>query len=374
MVLEPDLLEEKPRSGSQLGMEMVYLRGRIEMLELEFCRLAAEFAQTDFYDDAGSVSPIDWIRFHCHMTRNAAADRVAVGERIDCLPESEQALWNGEVGFAHLAVMARTANALGERFSERALIDKARENSPGKFFHLCMHYRHSADAAGYAAEQTELAENRRLAMSTAEDGCFHINGYLDPIGGAAVRSALEPLARKSGEHDGRHLEQRWADALVELAVGNRPANIQVTSSVETLMGLLGSAAAEMEFSLPISARTVERLACDCSLTRILMQESVAIDVGRSKRVVSGPARKALAARDGHCRWPGCERPASWSAAHHVVHWVHGGSTDLDNLVLLCHRHHWMVHEGGWQLVKSEAGEMLVVPPVVTFGPASRGPD
>ena len=99
-----------------------------------------------------------------------------------------------------------------------------------------------------------------------------------------------------------------------------------------------------------------------------------IDVGRSKRVVSEPARRALAARDGHCRWPECDRPASWSAAHHVVHWIHGGSTDLDNLILLCHRHHWMVHEGNWQLVRGDDGRMLTIPPAVAFGPSWRGPD
>jgi hypothetical protein len=129
----------------------------------------------------------------------------------------------------------------------------------------------------------------------------------------------------------------------------------------------------MELSQPISSKTVERLACDSSIARVLLDsESVVIEVGRSKRVVSGPARRALGARDGHCRWPGCDRPASWSAAHHVVHWIQGGSTNLDNLVLLCHRHHRMVHEGGWQLVKSEDG-MLTIPPTFTFG-LPRGPD
>jgi hypothetical protein len=104
------------------------------------------------------------------------------------------------------------------------------------------------------------------------------------------------------------------------------------------------------------------------VTRVLLDsESSVIDVGRAKRVVSGPARRALNARDGSCRWPGCDRPASWSAAHHVVHWVHGGTTDLDNLILLCHRHHWMVHEGKWQLVRSDDGRMLAIPPTVRFG-------
>jgi hypothetical protein len=101
---------------------------------------------------------------------------------------------------------------------------------------------------------------------------------------------------------------------------------------------------------------------------------VVIDVGRSKRVVSGPARRALNARDGHCRWPGCERPATWSAAHHVVHWIHGGGSELDNLILLCHRHHRMVHESGWQIVRGQDGQILTIPPTVTFGSLARGSD
>ncbi|MGH3847762.1 MAG: HNH endonuclease signature motif containing protein, partial [Pseudonocardiaceae bacterium] len=152
-------------------------------------------------------------------------------------------------------------------------------------------------------------------------------------------------------------------------------NLNVTSSLETLLGLDGAPAAEMDFSLPISSTTVERLACDSRVTRLLLgSESQVIDVGRSRRVVSGPGRKALQARDRHCRWPNCDRPAKWSAAHHVVHWIHGGTTDLDNLVLLCHRHHWLVHEGRWQLVRGDGGQMIAIPPTVTFGPPARGPD
>ena len=63
-----------------------------------------------------------------------------------------------------------------------------------------------------------------------------------------------------------------------------------------------------------------------------------------------------------------------TAAHHVVHWIHGGSTDLDNLILLFHRHHWVVHEGGWQIIRSDDGHLLTIPPTLTFGPSPRGPD
>ncbi|HEY1420842.1 MAG TPA: DUF222 domain-containing protein [Candidatus Dormibacteraeota bacterium] len=372
MVSGLEIVREAPLSGREMGNQLVDLRHQIDLLELAFSRRAAEFAESDFYDEDGSVTAIDWIRINCHMTSGAAANSVAVGEAFRELPETVVAMGQNRVGFAHLVVMVRTANAVTS-FDETVLLAKALECSPGKFFHQCRHYRHAADPKGYAAEQAGLVENRRLSMSTWEDGSLLLSGVLDPVGGAALRTALEPLARRSGAHDDRCLERRQADALVELASHSQTTSLQVTSSVETLLGLMGAAAAEMEFSLPVSSKTVERLACDCSVTRILMQKSVAIDVGRSKRVVSGPARKALAARDGHCRWPGCERPASWSAAHHVVHWVHGGSTDLGNLVLLCHRHHWMVHEGGWQLVKSEAGPMLTIPPTTDFGLA-RAPN
>jgi hypothetical protein len=348
----------------------------IDMQVLSFAQEAAEFAATDAWDEDGSASAIDWLRFNCHLTSTVAADRIAVGESLQRMPESIQAMAQGEIGFTHLKEMARTADAVGNKFEEHALLEKARENSPGKFHYVCKHYRHAADRKGYEAEQAELVENRKLTISTCEDGAVLVNGVLDPVGGAAFRTEVHRLARKTGAHDDRSLERRQADALVELASGGgSQAQLQVTSSIETLLGLAGASAAEMEFSLPVSSTTVERLACDSSIARILLDsESTVIDVGRSKRVVSEPARRALTARDVHCRWPECDRPASWSAAHHVVHWIHGGTTDLDNLILLCHRHHWMVHEGSWQIVRGDEGRMLTVPPTVTFGHPARGPD
>ena len=150
-------------------------------------------------------------------------------------------------------------------------------------------------------------------------------------------------------------------------------HLQVTASVETLLQRRGAPAGDLEFSLPISAASVERLACDCNLTRILLSsDSAVIDVGRSKRVVCGAARRALNARDKGCRWPGCERPAAWSSAHHVVHWAQGGGTDLADLVLLCYRHHWMVHEGRWQLVKTDGG-IHAIPPTSSLFAAARSP-
>jgi hypothetical protein len=364
-------------SPNDLRRESLFqLRRVIDLQEIAFAREAAEFAASDAWEEDGSVSAIDWLRFNCHMNAGAAANSIAVGEMLERLPESHQAVVDGEIGFAHVATMARTAEALQERFDERVLVEKAKENSPGKFFYICHHARHAADPKAFAAEQAEQVEQRRLKLSTWIDGSLLISGQLDPVGGAALLTAIVPLARRSGAHDYRDQEQRNADALVELCSGGgSQAQIQITSSFETLLALAGAPAAEMEHSLPVSSKTIERLACDSSIARVLLNsESQVIDVGRSKRVVSEPGRRALVARDGHCKWPDCDRPASRSAAHHLVHWIHGGTTDLDNLILLCHRHHRLVHEGNWQLVRGDDGRILIIPPIVSFGPPARGPD
>ena len=124
-----------------------------------------------------------------------AYDRLTVGERLADLPRSTDAMDGGEIGFAHLAVMARTAEAVGKGFEEAKLLPLARELSPGKFHYKCLHYRHSVDAKKYAEEQNEQQFSHHLSLSTAESGHLLINGVLDPVGGAAVRTALEPLAR-----------------------------------------------------------------------------------------------------------------------------------------------------------------------------------
>jgi hypothetical protein len=230
-------------------------------------------------------------------------------------------------------------------------------------------------------------ENRKLTITTCDDGAVLIKGVFDPEGGAALRTAWEPLARRSGAHDERSRQKRLADAAVELAVhamdsgaipqqATQRTHLQVTVPLETMLGLPGAPGGDMEFSpQPISAKTVERLACDASVTRIVLDaQSMVIDVGRAKRTISGPQRKALNARDRHCVWPGCERPVTYTSGHHLKHWFFGGGGELENLALLCYRHHWNVHEGGWQIVRGDDGRMLTIPPVVTFGSASRGPD
>src|SRR6266852_6248192 len=183
----------------------------------------------------------------------------------------------------------------------------------------------------------------------------------------STRSAVQPCAPHWSRWQG-------VRALDNGLVPQR-AHVQVTASLETLLGLPGAPAADMEFSLPISAKAVERIACDCAVTRVVLgSESTVIDVGRAKRTISGPQRKALKVRDCGCTWPGCDRPVSMTEGHHLVHWIQNGPGDLPNLTLLCYRHHWMVHEGGWQIVRTDDGRMITIPPPTGFERLPRGPD
>jgi len=380
-------------SPGRLAQELIQLRHACDRLELEFSLSAARFAATDEYQAQGSITPIDWIRHQCRMSGHAAAERVCVGGEMERLPLSIEALEEGRIGFAHLALLARTSSALHESpttkgFDEAALLAGAAELSVGHFRNVCHHARHAGDPEGYAAEEARGVEDRVLELNSAEDGFVYIRGLLDSAGGAVLRTALEPLAVKSGADDDRHRDRRLADALVELAGhgldsgalpqrASQRVHLQVTASLETLLGVPGAAAAEMEFALPISARMVERFACDATITRVLLgPDSAVVDVGRSRRVVAGATRRALNVRDKCCQWPGCERPASWTAAHHLTHWSRGGKTNLANLILLCHRHHWMVHEGQWQIARDGAGRILTIPPVAYLNRHlfPRGPD
>ena len=117
----------------------------------------------------------------------------------------------------------------------------------------------------------------------------------------------------------------------------------------------GQSALEEAGGIHVSAETTRRLACDAA--PVTMRHGPAgevLDGGRRTRTISPALRRALAARDRHCRFPGCR--ARRCDAHHVRHWVHGGATALDNLVLLCRRHHRAVHEGGFRVLLDAAGE------------------
>ena len=145
----------------------------------------------------------------------------------------------------------------------------------------------------------------------------------------------------------------------------------IRASVDTLLGLPGAPAGELEGGPPIPTETVRRLACDAALTRITGLGELDHEISHASRTIPAPTRRALAARDHGCVFNGCGRPADWTDAHHLIHWINGGPTKLHNLALLCRRHHIKVHEEGWRLERRKEGGFRAIPPDRRVAASSR---
>ena len=294
------------------------------------------------------------------LPTGVACQHVSVGLSLESVPRSVAALERGEIGFGHLALMVDTTSLYREgRFDEADFLEKAREQNVSEFRKTCDHARHAQDPSGFAATERERHEARFLKLSPQEDGALMFRGWLDPEGGSLLRSALEPLARKSGVGDDRTRDQRLADALVEATTGHQQTELVVSCTLETLEGRAGSPAAETEWGGLLSGETVERLVCGgASLRRLVLDgDGVVIDFGRRKRLLSPQARRALEARDKHCVWPGCDRPPRWCDSHHRREWRMGAPTSVEESALLCGRHHKLRHHRGWQLFRTATGQV-----------------
>jgi hypothetical protein len=362
------------------------LRAVIDALEAEFAEVARRCQETGAHRAEGSATVVTWLSRLCGMSATSAADRLCVGRQLESLPRVAWALSSGEIGYQSAALLCHLRDQLGEkrdRFDESEMLGLARRHSVATLRFLCRYARHVADPDGFFREAEADYSRRRLHISPLIDGMHVIDGLLDAEGGAVLRTALERLSKRLGRDDERTDGQRKADALVELVQhaldegrlprrhGVRP-HLTLTTSLEGLKQELGAGPAELELSLPISTRSLERIACDSSISRVLLADSMVVDVGRATRVVSAPTRRALRVRDKGCRWPGCERQVSWSSPHHIVAWAKDGPSNLGNLVLLCFFHHRLVHEGGWQVIKV-GREFRFLPPDRVVTRRARGP-
>ncbi len=352
------------RPSSDLRSETIALAHFRDLVELALARLSAQLAESQLWEEEGFLSPVAWLRQEAKLASGVAAERVAVGSRLEQVPHSLQALEQGQIGFAHLALLVRTAEFCEPgRFGERPLLEKARTQSVSRFRKTCEHARHALDPAAFGAEEAERHQARFLELSPQDDGALWLRGWLDPESGSLLRSALEPLARPCGRADARRRPQRLADALVEALTKEHRTELVVSCSLETLEGRPGAPAAETEWGGLLSGQALGRLACGASFRRLLLKGgSVVLDLGRQQRLLSPQARRALEARDRHCVWPGCERPGRWCQAHHRTEWSGGGRTAVEDSALLCGRHHRLHHEAGWVLCHSEGAWSALPPP------------
>jgi hypothetical protein len=357
------------------GEELAELRRNMDSLHARFTRRLRKFDRSGAYSEAGALSAAGWLRSRCRLTPNQAAEEVRVARELPELAETSEAFAAGDISFQHAAVITRCGEEVGAPVAwqaENVLVAAARQVDPRRLRLVTRHLRYCLDPEGGQAQANLLFERRALHLSQTLEGVFYLEGRLDAEGGSLLRAALESIMGPRRRGDERSPAQRRADALEDLArmqldsgklpsVGGQRPHLTLTADSATLAGAAGSG--ELDDGQPLAGEAVRRIACDAALTTVVStRDGEALSVGRTRRVVSGALRRALVVRDGGCRFPGCDRPACWTDAHHLVHWADGGPTSLANTVLLCRPHHRRVHDEGWRLVADGIGGLRAKPP------------
>lgn len=320
-------------------------------------------------------TPVGWVAQTCSLSLGAASERLRTGEQLEAMPRVAQALASGEIGYQPAAVICKLRHLLREDLREvvdqEYWVGEAKKHSVKDLGWLEEHVRYMLDPDSFDHQIEEDWEKRFLSISES-GGMFHISGVMDRAGGAALEAAIDALSKRLGPDDTRSPKQRRVDALSEIVHhamdkgtlprrhGVRP-HIAVTTTIEGLKRELGAPASELHNGMAISSKTVQRLACDGALHRVLKSDSMVIDVGRAKRTAQPAQWRGLKQRHKTCAWPGCDRPIGWTQAHHIDFWERGGRSDLRLMIPLCLHHHRLVHEGGWQVV-SAGDRVEFIPP------------
>src|SRR5437773_5633845 len=220
-------------------------------------------------------SACTWVSTQCQMSKTTAADRLCVGEQLRHLPRVAEALSSGQIGYQAAAVICHLSDQVGEKreyIDQAAWIGYAQRFSLKDLRYLTYEARVRWDCEGFERQTEDDYELRSLDISETSGGMYRLDAWLDPVGGAALKTAIESLAKPLGAADQRTAKQRRADALVEamhhaMGAGTLPRrngvrpHISVTTTIEGLKGELGATASQLENGTPVSSKTVQRMAC-----------------------------------------------------------------------------------------------------------------
>ena len=328
------------------------------------------------FNTTGAANTAAWLRTVTQTHPGRAGAQVKLAVALGRYRLLQEALTAGRLSAAQVEACVKALDALPSSVSadkraeaEAFVVTEWASFDPGQIAKLGRHLLHVLDPDGPAlleeAEQ-EAKRSREFRLSECAGG-FKVSGFLDTEGGAALLSALDPLAAprtgadQPGGKDPRSASQRRGDAIVELArralsagdlpvQGSERPHVTVTMDLATLMNAAHAYGGQLDWGGPICAETARKICCDAKVIPVVFGgDSQPLDVGRETRTVPRHLRRALVARDRGCAFPGCDRLPGWADAHHVVHWSDGGPTELANLVLLCDHHHDVVHHTHWKV-------------------------
>jgi hypothetical protein len=402
---DPDRLAD-----GALAERVMTLRGLMDRLQGHWL---GELAAVDARGAAGADHGVQagataaWLRNRLRMGAGTAAGLVRTARALDRGPlaATAQALAAGELSPAHAQVLAAGTRDLPDPVAAEAepvLVAAARRLDPPRLRRVLAHLRGSPTPTAAGAQAQRRHRQPGLWLASTWEGMVAVNGLLEPEAGQTLLAALEPLARPADSQDPAAVANAgpmpwsswpaaaWRAAGCPRLVGAAPAAGDRRPGQPPrppprpgrrrwwggAAGARGVPAAGLRRGGHPGAghppphqpewrwRAGGAAAGGAGVVAPgpWGAPTQPLEVGRTSRVVTAAQRAALAIRDGGCVFPGCDRPPAWCEAHHLVHWLHGGPTDLANLALLCRAHHRAVHEGGWRLARDPDGRLAATPP------------
>jgi hypothetical protein len=320
----------------------------------------------------GWQSEVSWLTRKARMSRSTASKKMRAARTLTDLPATAAALARAEISFEHVSAITErhrpeTAALLIEH--EPSLVATA-VACRVDHLHTIMKDWDEATAKELGKESTPAHKDQYFHL-TPTTGAWFGELKLVPEDGLVVDGALESICRELYAAAKRDREvdntldpytlasEVRASALVEMArraMAWDPARQRVREPALTVIipldDLNAGRGATTESGRWVPGETIKRLACSGTLQPVIV-ESLSnpqpLDLGRTQRLPSYSQRRAVAARDRHCRFPGCDLAASRCDDHHLTPWERGGATDCSNLALMCSRHHHLIHEGGWSI-------------------------
>ena len=311
----------------------------------------------------GAPDLVQWVSARFGLRHSTAAQLVGVARRLQDLPLLRERFAAGELSLDQVDAISRMATPE----SEAELIEEALGLSNAAL-------DRAARRANPPTSEDERAawEARWLTIQHTLDGTegrlhARLPGAELHLVESAIRSRADaiPPNPETGLFD--PYPTRLADGLVELCATSgdeRSPSVQITihADLEALTtDTTTTGVAELEAGPVLANETARRLACDAIVETAVYDDCRVLGVGRLTRTIPGWLRRQLWYRDAGCRFPGCPHQG-WVHAHHRKHWADGGSTDLENLVLLCGYHHRFVHEHGWTIEGDPDGRLIFKKP------------
>jgi len=318
------------------------------------CRWLELVAEVDRRNKLVGCTCAQWLAWRCGLTPRTAREHVRIARSLGGLPVIRSAFGSGQISFAKVRALTRVADPA----NEESLLELALELTAAQLERALRAYRRVTTEEAAAVQQAAY-----LDWYWDDDGSLVVRGRLAPEDGAVVLEALEAghaALRPRGSAEPRPTGAAALAAVAELALSGRDQSggdrHQVVVHVDEAALAGAEGGCELAEGPALAPETARRLACDATVIELKERDGEPLSVGRKTRSIPPALRRALRRRDRGCRFPGCENHR-FVDAHHIEHWAQGGETSMDNLVLLCRRHHKLLHEGGYLVERLPAGKL-----------------